>query len=103
MAGVHEDLPGSVIELRGLHRSHDGYVIHDGSEMRQQIRKFRSALPVASKRMRRAQQFRGAFDKSEALALDNVLRNRLPIVFIQGRLVVEQVELRGGAGHEQKN
>ena len=59
-------------------------------------------LPVLLERERRAEQLRRALDESEALALGNDLgRDLLAVVLLQLRLVIEQVELRRRAGHEQ--
>src|SRR4029077_14966686 len=44
-----------------------------------------------------------ALNEGEALALDYILRNRLSVVTGESRLVIEQVQLRGGARHKQKD
>jgi hypothetical protein len=103
MASAHENLPGRVVELRRLHRFDDGDIVDHRRQMGEQVRKLRAALAVTCKGMRRAQQFRRSFDEREPLALDDVLRNRLAVVLIELRLVIEQVELRGRAGHEEED
>ena len=50
---------------------------------------------------RRAEQLRRAFDEREPFAFDDVFGDGLAVVLIQLRLGVEEIELRGRAGHEQ--
>src|SRR5258708_8440970 len=103
VAGVHENLAGGVVELRGLQRFDNGDVMHDGREMRQQVRKLCTALAVPRKGVRRAQELRRSLNKREALALDDVLRNRLAVVSIERGLVIEPFHLRVPPPHKQKN
>src|SRR5579864_2582663 len=58
---------------------------------------------MARKTVGRAQQQWSALDESESFAFHQVGRNRLPVVLVQLRLVVEQIQLRRRAGHEQVN
>ncbi len=46
-----------------------------------------------------AQQPWLAAQKGKALALDQVLGNGLPVVLLQNRLVIQQIELRGRTDH----
>ena len=82
MAGTHEDLPGRVVELRGVHRLDDGDIVDNRRQVRQQVRELRAALAVTREVVRRAQQFRRSFDEREPLALDDILRNRPAVVLI---------------------
>ena len=101
-ARVHEDLAGRVVELRRVHRADDGDVVGDGRQVRQQLRELGARLAVLLERERRAEQARRALDEREPLSLRNELRgNLLAVVLLQRRLVVEQIELRRRARHEQ--
>ena len=51
----------------------------------------------------RAEQLRDSLEKGEPLPLDQVLGDRLAVIFRQLRFVVEEFELRGRAGHQQEN
>ena len=101
MAGVHEDLRRRVIELRGLHRPDDGELVDVLREVRQQVGQFGAGLAVARELERRAEQLGRAFDEREAFAFDDVFGDGLAVVLIQLRLGIEEIELRGRAGHEQ--
>ena len=101
VTGVHEDLRGRVVELGRLHRTDDGDVVGDLREMRQKLRDVRARLSVLLEPERRAQQFRPPLDEREPLALDELLRDVLPVVVHQRRLGIEQVDLRRRAGHEE--
>ena len=101
VTGVHEDLRRRVVELRRLHRTDDGDVVGDLREMRQQLRDLRARLSVLLELERRAQQLRPPLDEREPLALDELLRDVLPVVLHQRRLGIEQVDLRRRAGHEE--
>ena len=103
-AGVHEDLPGRVIELRRVERSDDRDLVGDRRKMRQQFRELGARLAVLLERERRSEQPRRSLDEREPLAFrDELRRNLLAVVLLQRRLVVEQIELRRRAGHEQIN
>jgi hypothetical protein len=71
--------------------------------MRQQLAQLHARLPVARKLSRAAQQRLVPFEKREPLARHQRLRRLLPAQFAQLRLVVEEVELRRTARHEQVN
>ena len=73
-AGVHEDLAGRVVELRRVHRAHDGDVVGDRRQVRQQLRQLGAGLAVPLERERRAEQLRHALDEREPLALEHELR-----------------------------
>src|SRR4029453_18505545 len=100
MPRVHEDLGRRMIELRGPHRSHDGDVVDNLREMRQELRELGARLTVFLELERRGQELRRAFDEREALALDQLLGNVLSVVLGQRRLGFEEIELRAGAGEE---
>ena len=90
-----------MIELRGAHGSNDRDIVGDFCKMRQQARKLRSRLAMTSEGVGRAQQFGGAFNKGEALAFNDIFRDRLAVVLDQRRLVIEHIKLRRRAGHEE--
>ncbi len=101
--GVHEDLRRRVIELRRLHRLHDGDVVGDGGQVRQEVGDLLARLAVPAEVEWRAEDLGCALDEGEALALDDLGRNVLPVVLAQGGLVIEEVELRRRARHEQED
>ena len=68
-AGVHEDLPGRMVELRRVHRADDRDVVGDRRQVRQQLRELGARLAVPLERERRAEQPRRALDEGEPLAL----------------------------------
>ena len=71
-------------------------------QVRQQLGQLGARLAVLLEREGRAEQPRRALDEREPLPLRNELRgNLLAVVLLQRRLVVEQIELRRRAGHEQ--
>ena len=72
-----------------------------GRQVRQQLAQLGAALAVPRELAARAQQLGVALDEGEPLALDERLRERLAVELLQLRLVVEQLELAGPAGHEQ--
>ena len=93
---------GRVVELRRVHRADDRDVVGNRREMRQQLGQLRSRLAVSLERERRPEQPRRALDEGEALALRNELRrDLLAVELLQRRLVVEEIELRRRAGHEE--
>jgi hypothetical protein len=79
----------------------DRDVVDDFRQVWEQLGDFRARLPVLLELKRRAEQLRGAFDEREALALDVLRRNVLPVVLGQRRLGIEQIELRRRTRHEE--
>ena len=78
---------------------------HDRRYVRQQVRDPGAALAVLLEFPLGAQQLRRLLGErvheGEALARHQRIGNRLAVVFLELRLVVEQFELAGPAGHEQ--
>ncbi len=103
MARVHEDLRGSMVELRRMHRFHDRDIVHNRREMRQKGRKLRPALAESPELVWRAEKFRYALNEREPLSLDQVLGAWLPVEPVQRRLAIEKIQLRRAARHEQKD
>ena len=68
-----------------------------------QLRDLRARTSVLLELERRTQQLRPSLDEREPLALDELLRDVLPVVIDQRRLGIEQIDLRRRAGHEEKN
>ena len=102
VAGVHEDLRRRVIELRRLHRSDDGNLVGMLGQVRQELGDLGARLPVAREIERRSEQAGRALDERETFALgDETRRDLLAVVLLQQRLVVEEIDLRWCARHEQ--
>ena len=94
---------GGVVELCSVQRSDDGDVVGDFSQVWQQLRDLRAGLPPLLEVVRRAQQLGRPLDEGKALALNHLFRDVLSIVLLQLGLVVEQIDLRRSAGHEEVN
>ena len=90
-----------MIEGVGGHRLHDGDVVHDFGQMRQRLGKFRAAPAVPGELEFAGEQRRVRFDERVFLAHHNFFRHGLAVVFGEGRLVIEQIELARRAAHEQ--
>ena len=90
-----------MVELRRLHRADDGDVVGDLRQVGQQLRDLGARLAVLLELERRAEQLRRALDEREPLALDELFGNVLTVVLGQGRLRIEQIDLRRRPGHEQ--
>src|SRR5579871_2570808 len=103
MAAVHKYLRRGVVELVGMHRADDADIVHDLRQIRQLTGDLGSRLPVALESVRGAQQFGRAFDKREPLSLNELLGDLLAVVLVQFRLVVQQIELRRRARHEEED
>ena len=85
---------GRVVELRRVHRANDRDIVGNRRQVRQQLGEFGPGLSVALECEWRPEQPRRALDEREPLAFgDEFRRNLLPVVLLQRRLVVEEIEL----------
>src|SRR5439155_25417544 len=100
---AHEQLRGRVVELRGLHRADNRDVVDDRRQMGKQIRELRAAPTVPGKVVWRAEELWITLEEREPLALNQVRGTHLAVVLVEFRFVVEQVQLRRPARHEQKD
>jgi hypothetical protein len=101
-AGVHEDLSGRVIELRRMQRPDDRDVVGGLRGVRQQLRDFGAAGAVTREAVRRPEELRRPLDERESLAFrEELVGNRAAVVLLQRRLVIEEIDLRRRASHEQ--
>ena len=100
-AGVHHDLRGRVIEGVRVHGLHDGDVVRDLGEMRQQFGKLRAGLAVLFEFELRPQQRGVRRDERRAVALQQIGRRQFAVVLRQFRFVVEQFEMARPARLEQ--
>ena len=100
-AAVHEDLRGGVVELVGAHAFHDGDVVHHRGQSWQHLGDLGAALAVAGEGELRPHHGGVGADEGVALAADHLGWDRFAFHGAQLRLVVEHVELAGGARHEQ--
>ncbi len=92
-----------MIERVGVHRFHDGDVVDDFGQVRQQLGKLRAALAVLGELEFRAEQRRVRIDERGAIAFQQLRRRQRAVELRQLRLVVEQLQMAGRAGHEQKD
>ena len=92
-----------MVELVGVDRLDEADVIDHVRQVRQHLRQFRSALSVFGELEARPEDGGVGADEGVALAADDRGRQRLAFELRQLRLVIEQIELAGGAGHEQVN
>jgi hypothetical protein len=92
-----------VVELVRLHRLDDADVVGDGGEMREDVGDLGATLAVPGEGEARAEHGGVGADEGVALAADDRWREGLALELGELRLVVEEVELAGGAGHEQVN
>ncbi len=93
VARVHEDLGRGVVELRGVDRAHDRELVRDLAQVWQEVGDLRSGLPALLERVRRAQELGCALDEGEALALHELVGDRLAVVLAELGLLVEEVHL----------
>jgi hypothetical protein len=100
-AGVEEDLRRAVVELIGVHRLDDAEIIDDGREVRQHLGQLRPALAMPAKAKTRAQDGSVVADEGVTLIADDRGRYGPAFQLGEARLVIEQLELARGAGHEQ--
>jgi hypothetical protein len=98
-----KDLRRRVVELVGMHRLDEADVIDHPRQVRQHFRQFRPTLAVLGEGEARPEDGGVGPDESVALAADDRRRQRLAFEFLQLRLVIEEVELAGGACHEYVN
>ena len=102
-AGAHQDLAGGVVERVGDHRLDDGDVVDDVRQVRQQLGELGAALAVPGELELRAQQLRVRIDERGAVALEQLRRRQRAVELGELRLVVEQLQVAGRAGHEQED
>ena len=88
-----------VVHVR-VHRPHDGDVVDDPREVRQQFRDVCAAPAVPAELPRRAEDFGTRLGR--IVVLDHA-RERLPIQFSQPRLGVEQVDVARSPLHEERD
>ena len=101
-AGAHHDLPGRVVERVGDHPLDDGDVVDDRREVRQQLGELGAALAVPGELELGAEQLRVGLDERGAIALDQLRRRQRAVELGELRLVVEQLQVAGRAGHEEE-
>jgi len=95
---------GVVIDRLGVERFDDRDVVHDASHVWKQFAHPRAALAVLIE----FEDWRGAGERSlagghagDSLAISNVRRELGAVELLEGRLVVEQIDVRGTAAHEE--
>ena len=100
---MHQQLRRGMIELVSVHRLDKADIVNVLFDMRQPIGKPQAAFSGAVKRILRAQHFRHAANKSEALADQKRRRTILTVELGQLRFVIEEFQLAGRARHVQIN
>ncbi len=99
--GVEQQFRRGVVELVGRHRLDKGQIVREFGQVGDGVREPLPGLPMLLELVRGAHQFRLAAGKGEALAFEELVRAFLVVKFLEFRLVVEQIEVRGGTGHVQ--
>lgn len=90
-----------MIELGGAAGFDDRNVIRHGCQMGQHFGQFLSALAVFGEFEARAEDCGVRADESVALTADDGGRDGFALEFGECRLIVEKLQLRRGAGHEE--
>ena len=90
-----------MVELLGVQRFDDAYVVGHARQVRQQLGDFHAAAAMALEAKPRAQQIRMPAQKGESLSFDEMRRHRLSVVPLHYRFVVEQLQVGRGADHVQ--
>ena len=105
-AGLQKRDRRVVVDRFGEARLHEAKIVGHLGGVRQQLTECRRRLAVLVEledRPRQRQNRLVARHAGEALPLANALRQILAVLFVEQRLVIEQVKLRRSAGHEQVN
>jgi hypothetical protein len=92
-----------MIELVRVQAFDEANLVDDLSEVRQAIAQPGPAPAMLTERILRPQQLWDSLDEREPFALQILLRTILPVVTVQFRLVVEQFQMTGRAGHVQED
>ena len=71
--------------------------------MRQQLGQLRAALAMFGKFELRSEQRGVGIYECRAVPFDQLLGRRFAVPLLQGRFVIEQLEVAGRAGHEKEN
>ena len=100
---LHHELPGMVIELLRVERSHHEEVVRAGPEVRQKVGKLHSTLTVLLVGPARSQELGVLVDEREPHVLSHGLRQDLPMQFVQLRLGIEEIDLGWRARHKEEN
>ena len=103
-ARLHESHRWIVIDRLGMDRADDAHLIGTRPQVRQQLAHLlaRSAMPdKAKRRPRRLKTPLIARHQRDALRAEYGRRHVLPVALSQRRLVVEQIDVRRPARHEQ--
>ena len=104
-AGVHEQLGGRMVEQIRLAGAHDADLVHDARDVRQQVADPRPAPAVLLERTLAGQQIHAmtAVHESKTFARRVAVRDGLAVQLGEFRLVLEKLELRRPARHEQED
>ena len=102
-AGVHGERGRVVVEGFGIKTLHEGDIVHDAREMRQQFGEPDTRFAVLLEFVIRAEDGGILADLGQADVFKNLFGHLLAVALDQFRLVVEQVQMRGTAGLEKIN
>ena len=100
---LHQDLAGSVIERVGGHRLDDRDVVSHFRQVRKGFGNLSAGLAVSAELELAGEEGGVRLDEGVLLPFDDFRGHRLAVEFLELRLVVEQVELRRRAAHEEVN
>jgi hypothetical protein len=90
-----------MVELLGVAGLDDAQFIGDARQVREHLRQFCAGLAVPRELEARGHDRGVSLDEGVALVFDDIGGDGLAVVLREGGLVIEQVELRGRAGHEE--
>ena len=103
-AGLQERDRGIVVDGLGVERPHDAKVVHHSGGVRKKFidpgARFAVLGELEDRTRERKNRLVGRHAR-EALTQANRIGQRLAVALVQQRLVVEGLQLRGAAGHEQ--
>ncbi len=92
-----------MVELGRANGFHEAEVVGDGAEMGKQFGKGESAPPVRVETIGRSEQLGMSPEKGKTFAREERLGGGLAVVFSQDGFFIEEIELRGSAGHVEKD
>jgi hypothetical protein len=97
LPGMNKQLRRRVIELVGLHRTDNRYIIGMLGQPRQELGHPLPALPMLGKGEHRSEHLGNPFDERKPLAFEVLFGTFFAIEFLQRWLVVKELQLRRGA------
>ena len=92
-----------MIEGVGFHAFHNGDVIDDFRQMRQDFRDFCPAFPMFCKFKFRAEELRIRINKRGPIPFQQVHGGQLTVEFAQHRFIIKELQVAGASPHKQED